>query len=86
MTVREFMAVWADNVSMRVYQVPIKEIDRCSDLVCRQTGTIDVLINSNQNYLDFEIQSVQEDHGLIIVVCEANKEQKQKTINAYKSK
>lgn len=86
MTVREFMAVWVDNVSMRVYQVPIKEIDSCSDLVCRQTGTIDVLINSNQNYLDFEIQSVREDHGLIIVVCEANEEQEQKTINAYKSK
>ena len=84
MTVREFMALWVDNVSMRVYQEPIKEIDIYPDLVCRQTGSVDVLINSGQNYLDFEILNLQFDNGLIIVVCKANEEQIQEIINSYK--
>lgn len=84
MTVREFMALWVDDVSMKVYQVPIKEIDKCEELVHRQTGSVDVLINSNQTYLDFEIQNLQYDDGLIIVVCKANSEQKQRIINSHK--
>ena len=84
MTVREFMALWVDNVSIRVYQEPIKEIDIYPDLVCRQTGSVDILINSNQNYLDFEIVNLQYDDGLIIVVCKANEEQKQRIINSHK--
>lgn len=85
MTVREFMAMWADDISMKVYQRPIKKIDKCDDLVHRQTGSIDVLINSNQNYLDFEVEYLMQDDDLIIVVCKANKEQEQRTVDAYKS-
>ena len=84
MTVREFMALWVDSVGMRVYQKPIKEIDKYPDLICRQTGSVDVLINSNQNYLNFEILNVQYDDGLIIIVCEANEKQKQRIINSHK--
>ena len=84
MTVREFMALWVDNVSMRVYQEPIKEIDIYPDLVCRQTGSVDVLISSNQNYLDFEISNLQYDDGVIVIVCKANEEQKQKIISSHK--
>lgn len=85
MTVREFMSMWVDDISMKVYQRPIKKIDKCNDLVPRQTGSIDVLINSNQNYLDFEIEYLMDDDGLIVVVCKANEEQEQRTIEAYKS-
>lgn len=85
MTVKEFMAMWVDDVSMKIYQRPIKKIDRCNDLVLRQTGTVDMLISSNQNYLDFEIEYLMEDEGRIIVVCKANEEQERKTIEAYKS-
>lgn len=86
MTVREFMAMWVDDdVSMKIYQRPIKKIDKCDGLVHRQTGSVDVLINSNQNYLDFEIEYLMNDDGLIIVVCKANEEQEQRTIEAYKS-
>lgn len=85
MTVREFMALWVDNIGLKVCQEPIKEIDKCAGLVCRQIGTIDVLINSNQNYLDFEIVNLQKDNGIIVVVCKANNEQEQRTIVAYKS-
>ena len=32
MTVREFMSMWVDDISIKVYQRPIKKIDKC-DLV-----------------------------------------------------
>ena len=86
MKVREFMALWMDDVSIKVYQEPIKQIDKSGGLVHRQTGSVDVLIDSNQNYLDFDIVNLQYDDGLIIIVCKANKEQEQRTINAYKEK
>ena len=86
MTVKEFMSLWIDDVNMVVYQEPIKEIDNCKDLVRRQSGSVDVLINSNQNYLDFEIVNLQDDDGRIVVVCKANKEQEERTIRAYKIK
>jgi len=85
MTVREFMSLWVDDVSMVVYQIPIKEIDKNTSLVRRQSGNVDVLINSNQNYLDFEIVNLQDDNGRIVITCKANKEQARKTIEAYKS-
>ena len=85
MTVKEFMSMWVDDISIKVYQRPIEKIDNCNALVHRQTGSIDVLINSNQNYLDFEIEHLMDDDGLIIVVCKANEEQEQRTIEAYKS-
>lgn len=84
MTVRKFMALWTDNVKMKVYQIPIKEIDKCKEPVLRQAGSVNFLINSNQNYLDFEIRNLQSDNGIIVIVCEANDEQRRSTINAYK--
>ena len=86
MTVREFMSLWVDDVDMVVYQTPIKEIDKNTSLVRRQSGSVDVLINSNQNYLDFEIVNLQDDDGRIVITCKANKEQTRKTIEAYKTK
>ena len=84
MTVREFMEVWSDNVSVKVYQTPIKEIDKCNELVHRQTGSVDVLLDSNQNYLYFNLDYALENDGLIVVVCTANKEQEQSIIDAHK--
>ena len=85
MTVREFMSLWVDDVDMVVYQTPIKEIDKNTSLVRRQSGSVDVLINSNQNYLDFEIVNLQDDDGRIVITCKANKEQTRKTMEAYKT-
>jgi hypothetical protein len=65
--------------------VPIKEIDSCKELVKRYQGEIKVSINSNQNYLDFEVKHFYHDNGYLIVVCEANEEQKQRTIKAYRN-
>ena len=74
MKVREFLELWADDISIKIYQEPIKQIDKNEELVCRQVGSINTLINSNQNYLDFDIVNLQYDNGLIIIVCKANKE------------
>lgn len=84
MTVRQFLALWVDNISVRVYQEPIIEIDKYEDLVHRQTGSVDVLLNSNQNYLDFKIVNLQDDDGLVIVVCKANEEQERKIVESHK--
>lgn len=86
MTVKEFMTLWADDVSMVIYQEPIMEIDKCSHLVRRQSGSVDMLINSNQNYLDFDIVNLQDDDGRIVIVCRANKEQEQRIIETNKGR
>lgn len=84
MTVREFLSMGANNIYIEIYQTPIKKIDKCNNLVCRQTGSISVLLDSNQNYLDFEIEYLMENNGLITIVCTANEEQEQKIIDGHK--
>lgn len=85
MTVREFLKLWVDNIDVRVYQFPIKKIDRSSALVCRQTADVATLLNSNQNYLDFNIENLQMNDDLLCVVCKANDEQSKKIIDSYLS-
>lgn len=86
MKVREFLQQNRDkNVEIKVFQQPIKEIDGCIAMVKRYQGEIEVALNSNQNYLDFEIENWCYDDGYLVVICKANREQTLKTINAYKS-
>ena len=40
MTVREFLKLWADNVTIKVYQRPIWKIDKNSSLFALQTTII----------------------------------------------
>lgn len=86
MTVREFLKLWADNVTIKVYQRSIQKIDKNPFPVHRQTADVDTMINSNQNFLDFEIENLQMDQDLIIVVCKANEDQEKRTIAAYNSR
>lgn len=83
MTVKQLLS---NNLSLeiKVFQVPIKEIDSNVSLVKRYQGEISVALNSNQNYLDFEVEYLYHDNGYLVIICKANKEQEQKTINAYK--
>ena len=83
MKVKEFLEKQLD-CEIKVYQLPIKEIDSCKELVRRYQGNIKVSINSNQNYLNYEMLHYYHDNGYLIVICEADKEQKQRTINAHK--
>lgn len=84
MTVRELLNNQID-CEIKVYQVPIKEIDSCEELVMRYQGEISVSLNSNQNYLDFIVEHYYHDNGYLVLVCRANKEQEQRTINAHRS-
>ena len=85
MTVRELLN---DQIEceIKVYQVSIKEIDSCKELVKRYQGEISVSLSSSQNYLNFEVEHYYHDNGYLVVICKANKEQEQKTINSYRSK
>lgn len=74
------------SLEIKVFQVPIKEIDSNTNLVKRYQGEISVALNSNQNYLDFEVEYLYHDNGYLVIICKANKEQERKTINAYRSK
>ena len=85
MTVKELLNDKTE-CEIKIYQVPIKEIDSCKELVKRYQGEISVSLNSNQNYLNFEVEHYYHDNGYLVVVCKANKEQERKTINVYKSK
>ena len=83
MKVKEFLEKQLD-CEIKIYQLPIKEIDSCKELVRRYQGNIKVSINSNQNYLNYEMLHYYHDNGYLIVICEADEEQKQRTINAHK--
>lgn len=85
MTVRELLNNQTE-CAIKIYQMPIKKIDSRKELVMRYQGEISVSLNSNQNYLDFEMEHYYHDNGYLVVVCRANKEQEQRTINAYRSK
>lgn len=85
MTVRELLNTQVE-CEIKVYQVPIKEIDSCKELARRYQGEISVSLNSHQNYLDFEVEHYYHDNGYLVVVCKANKEQEQRIINVYKKK
>ena len=85
MTVKELLSNKL-SLEIKVFQVPIKEIDNSVGLVKRYQGEISVALNSNQNYLDFEIEYLYHDDGFLVIICKANKEQERKTINAYRNK
>ena len=85
MTVRELLNNQTEY-EIKIYQVPIKEIDSCKELVMRYQGEISVSLNSNQNYLGFEADHYYHNNGYLVVVCRANKEQEQRTIKAHRSK
>lgn len=85
MTVKQLLSNKA-SLEIKVFQVPIKEIENNVGLVRRYQGEISVALNSNQNYLDFEVEYLYHDNGYLVIICKANEEQKRRTINAYKSK
>lgn len=85
MTVKELLEKQS-KCEIKVYQEPIKEIDSCKELVTRYQGEISVSLNSNQNYLDFEVENYYYDDGDLMIVCKANEEQKERIINSYKGR
>lgn len=84
MLVKDFLKNFVDDFEIKVYQFPIKEIDSCSDLVNRFQGSVSTAVSSNQNYLNFELRKHYYENNILVLVCKANEEQEEKTINAYK--
>ena len=89
MTVREFLQKYSKNKEIKelsVYQEPIREIDSCPALVHRYTGSVEISLGSNQNYLNFEyVYYIHQDKTGLIVICKPNVEQRQAIIDAYNS-
>lgn len=83
MVVREILAI-CGNIDVKVFQAPIERLDGCKAPVLRQYGSADILLNSNQNYLDFEVLELRCCSNIPIVLCKANKEQEERTIRAYR--
>lgn len=86
MLVKDFLKNFADEFEIKIYQIPIKEIDSCPNLVNRFQGSVSTALSSNQNYLNFKLKKHYCENNILVLVCEANKEQEEKTINAYKCK
>ena len=84
MLVRELLEKRKNDEDIKVFQVPIKEIDTCEELVKRYEGDREVSFSSNQNYLDFVILYYYHDNGYLIVICKASTEQENRIIVAHK--
>lgn len=63
----------------------IEEIDTCKNLVRRYQGNIKTSLESNQNYLDFEVKQFHHNNGVLIIVCEADEIQRQITIKRHRN-
>ena len=84
MLVRELLEKRKNDENIKVFQVPIKEIDTCEELVKRYEGDREVSLSSNQNYLSFVVLHYYHDNGFLIVIGKANKEQENRIIVAHK--
>lgn len=85
MTVKQLLSD-STSFEVKIFQVPIKEIDRGVLLVRRYQGGISIALNSNQNYLDFKVEYSYYDNGYLVIIYKANKNQEREIINAYRSK
>lgn len=85
MNVKDFLTKQIDSIEIVIYQIPIKEIDTCKNLVRRYQGNIRTSLESNQNYLDFEVKQFYHNNGFLIIVCEANEMQRQITIERHRA-
>ena len=72
MNIRHFLSMWVDNISIKVYQM--LTTDKGSLLRYRQSGPIDILLNGDADYLDFDIFNLQMDDGMILIVCKEREE------------
>lgn len=69
MTIREFLSLWIDDVTIEVYMIKKPIIDNFHDLEHCMTANVDVMINCNKDFLDYTVENLQMNNDLIIVVC-----------------
>ena len=85
MTVKEYLLNLDNETEVLVKQYPIQRLDSSCNLVERQRGNRDVLISSNQNYLEYEVKTITVDPSITQIICKANPKQEQEVIAAMYS-
>lgn len=73
LTVRNFLSMWVDDIYIKVYHMPGKS-EPDTAIVLKGAGTVDFLLNRNADYLDYIIQNLQMDKGVVTVVCREQEE------------
>ena len=89
-TLRSYRAKYPNaSIEVKIYQPSIREIDPCPDDVCRFKGSIDVVLDSNQNFLWYPITGIMKrslDRGSLIyltIQTQPLPDQIKKTIDAH---
>lgn len=58
-TLRSYRAKYPNSsIEVKIYQPSIREIDPCPDDVCRYKGSIDIVLDSNQNFLRYPVTDI----------------------------
>lgn len=66
MTLRQYLSLWTDNVSMKLYTHETKGLKHI------ETDTVDNLIDSDKEFLNYEIDNLQMDDDLLVVILNKN--------------
>lgn len=92
-TLRSYRAKYPNtSIEVKIYQPSIREIDPCPDDVCRFKGSIDVVLDSNQNFLWYPVTGTMKrslDCGsliYLIIQTQPRPDQIKKTIDTHRCK
>lgn len=85
MIVKELLNLIEYHDNVKILQMPIKALNNGYKIIERQCGECTILLNSNNNYLNFEILNIKTIDNIINICCIANKEQENKIIKAHNS-
>ena len=83
MTVKDLLETINTETNIIVRQKPISRIDSFCGLVERQRGACGVLLDSNQNYLDYEVLKTESYGDTVEITCKASPAQEIRVINAF---
>ena len=90
---RSYRAKYPNSrIEVKIYQPSIREIDPCPDDVCRFKGNINVVLDSNQNFLWYPVAGVTKQtlgRGSLIhltIQTQPLPEQIRETIDAHRCK
>lgn len=92
-TLRSYRAKYPNSsIEVKIYQPSIREIDPCPDDVCRYKGSIDIVLDSNQNFLRYPVTDIMKrslGRGSLIyltIQTQPLPEQIRETIDAHRCK
>ena len=81
MKTKELLGIIPPGTVVKVRQEPIARIDSGKDPVLRQYGEVSVLLDSDQNYLDFEATRLNQEAGILCILCKADAAQEAATVS-----